>query len=374
MNSLERFRATLAFEPIDRPLLWECGYWAATIRRWYREGLPERHGIPGDRPDGRSVWPTEALDVADCVQLDPFSETMPVNLFVYPHFKEEVLEDHGEWVLIRTGNGGIERQRKDRLSIPSRVAGPVKSREDWEQFKAERLQPVLEDRLPSNWPELVAKYKQRETPLIGPSCEHWLMLVELVGLESLLVMFHDDPNLLRDMIKYLTHFWVTMYDKLLRQVVPDMMTVGGDFCYKVGPLFSPAAFREFFMPAWQEVTSLMRSYGVPAIIVHTDGDCRKLIPEFIEAGATGLHPWEVTNGQNIVDVREAFPQFQIFGGINKLSIADGKESTDLELESKVPFMLQHSGWVPYIDHAVSPDISWPNFLYYRDRLEKMFTA
>ena len=187
------------------------------------------------------------------------------------------------------------------------MAGPVKSREDWERFKAERLQPVLEDRLPPDWPELVAKYKQRDVPLYGPSCEHWLALVELVGLEQLLTMFYDDPNLLRDMIRYLTLFWVTMYDKLLRQVVPDMMTVGGDFCYKTGPLLSPAAFREFFLPAWQEVTSLMRSYGVPAIIVHTDGDCRRLIPEFIEGGVTGVHPWEVTNGQNIVDVRAAYP-------------------------------------------------------------------
>jgi len=49
MNSLERFRATLAFEQTDRPLLWECGNWAATIRRWYREGLPQRHGIPAPK-------------------------------------------------------------------------------------------------------------------------------------------------------------------------------------------------------------------------------------------------------------------------------------------------------------------------------------
>ena len=374
MNSLERFRATLAFEPIDRPLLWECGYWAATIRRWYREGLPQRQGIPAERPDGRGVGPGETQDVADWVQFDPYFEIMPVNLFVYPPFKEEVLEDHGEWVLMSTASGGIEKQRKDRLSIPSRVAGPVKSREDWERFKAERLQPVLVDRLPVNWPELVAQYKQREAPLYGPSCEHWLALVELVGLEQLLTMFYDDPALLRDMIQYLTHFWVTMYDKLLRQAVPDMMTVGGDFCYKTGPLFSPAAFREFFLPAWQEVTSLMRSYGVPAIIVHTDGDCRRLIREFIEAGVTGVHPWEVTNGQNIVDVRKAFPRFHIFGGIDKQAIARGKESTDRELEAKVPFMLQHGGWVPYVDHYVSPDISWPDFLYYRGRLTKMFGA
>jgi len=37
-------------------------------------------------------------------------------------------------------------------------------------------------------------------------------------------------------------------------------------------------------------------------------------------------------------------------------------------------MLQHGGWVPYVDHYVSPDISWPDFLHYRGRLAKMFGA
>ena len=43
MNVRERFLATMRFEKPDRILLWEMGYWQATLERWYREGLTSEH-------------------------------------------------------------------------------------------------------------------------------------------------------------------------------------------------------------------------------------------------------------------------------------------------------------------------------------------
>jgi hypothetical protein len=34
-------------------------------------------------------------------------------------------------------------------------------------------------------------------------------------------------------------------------------------------------------------------------------------------------------------------------------------------------MLCSGGYVPHIDHAVAPEISWPDFCYYRRCLKKM---
>ena len=369
MNMRDRFRAIMSFEEAGRVPTLEGGYWAATIRRWYREGLPMVQGIP-DLPEGRGVMAVLAPDVEAYMGFDHWYEPMEVNTGVYPLFEEEILEEHGDWVLMRTTTGCIEKQRKDRMSIPVRVAGSVQSREDWEQLKAERLQPVLDGRLPENWDQRLAQYRDRDYLIGGISCEHWLTLVSFVGLERLLFMFHDDPELLRDMLNYMTDFWLALLDQLLPQVVPDICWVGGDFCYKTGPLMSPAAFREFFLPGFSALASIMRDYGVPAVAVHSDGDVRPLMPLFVESGVTGLHPFEVTNGQNIVEVRQAFPRFQIFGGLDKQAIAAGREATDRELEAKLPFMLRHGGYIPYVDHAVSPDISWQNFLYYRGRVRE----
>ena len=84
-----------------------------------------------------------------------------------------------------------------------------------------------------------------------------------------------------------------------------------------------------------------------------------------------MHPFEVTNGQDIVEIREAFPRFQIFGGLDKKAAVAGKAAIDRELEAKLPFRLRQGGYIPYTDHYVSPDISWENFLYYRRRVNEI---
>jgi len=44
-SSREKFLETMHFGK-SIPPLWEFGYWAGTVRRWYKEGLPEIDGIP----------------------------------------------------------------------------------------------------------------------------------------------------------------------------------------------------------------------------------------------------------------------------------------------------------------------------------------
>jgi uroporphyrinogen decarboxylase len=34
-------------------------------------------------------------------------------------------------------------------------------------------------------------------------------------------------------------------------------------------------------------------------------------------------------------------------------------------------MLQQGGYIPYVDHFVPPDVSWDNFLYYRQQLNNL---
>ena len=41
MNSRERFLETMRFKRGISPPRWEFGYWGATLKRWYAEGLPE---------------------------------------------------------------------------------------------------------------------------------------------------------------------------------------------------------------------------------------------------------------------------------------------------------------------------------------------
>jgi uroporphyrinogen decarboxylase len=192
-----------------------------------------------------------------------------------------------------------------------------------------------------------------------------------VGLERLMVTFYDDPKLIKDMIGDAVDLLIAIYDPVLSDIGGDYAMISEDICYKAGCFISPAMFREFMLPAYQKMTGFYRDHGIHTILVDSDGDVTGLIPLLIEGGVTGLHPFEVTGNCDIVEVRRAFPRFQILGGIDKKKVAAGKAAIDEELERKVPFVFKGGGFVPFIDHSVPPDISWENFRYYRRRLAEL---
>ena len=384
MNARERFLAVMGFEPVDRTLLWEFGYWSGAVRRWYREGLPKQQGIPDWLPDGKGIlgegiyWdPTDptrifGADLHECFGLDEGLRQVPLNIYFNPPFEEVVLEDHGDWVVSMEKTGIIKRDRKDRASLPDYVGWPVKTREDWERLKAERLQPTLEGRLPANWSDFLKEYPNRTYPLaIGGQQGFFGTPRYLLGPENLLVSYYDDPDLIHDTVSYLASFWASIYDQVLSQVKPDIALIWEDMCYKAGPLVSPATFREFILPGYRKLTGVFRDHGVNCIAVDTDGDCWKLIPLFVEGGVTCLYPFEVNANMDVSKVREAYPKLQMFGGVDKVAMAVGKEQIDGELKSKVAPVLKTGGYIPYCDHLVPPDVSWQNFVYYRRRLAEV---
>ena len=382
VNTRERFLAVMNFEPADRTLLWEFGYWGGVLRRWYEEGLPKRAGIPDNIGYGEGVSaelsgvvPDRYLDrdVHDFFGFDEAIIRIPLNNYLCPAYQPQVLEDHGDWHVWRDERGVVKRDRKDKGSLPSFVSWPVTTREDWEQLKAERLRPTLEGRLPPDWPQLVESYRKRSCPLaIGGSVGFYGTPRYLLGDQRILTMYHDDPDLMHDMVNYLADFWVAIYNAVLKQTGgADLAFIWEDVCYKVGPLISPTTFQEFLLPGYHKLTALFRDYGIRVVLVDTDGNCWKLIPLLVEGGVTGLYPFEVNAGMNVVEVREKYPRLQIIGGINKVAVAAGKAEIDAELESKVPPILRLGGYIPCIDHHVSADISWANFCYYRERLGAM---
>ena len=389
MNARERFLAVMNFEPVDRTLLWENGYWVGAVRRWYAEGLPSVTGVPDDAADGQSIiggpsridarafWdPAYGLrdgDVLDFFGLDEGAACVPFNAYFQPGFESVILEDHGDWVLQRNGLGVLERNWKNRDGFPCWVVGPVENREDWERIKADRLRPTLEGRLPEDWDALVEEFKDRTYPLMmggGPS-GFYGALRYLFGQEQVLMAFYDHRRLVQDIIDYLSDFWVALYDQILGQVDVDMGYIWEDMSFKNGPLISPAMFEELMLPGYKKVIGCLRDHGVPVITVDTDGNFWKLIPLFIEGGVTSVLPFEAQAGMDVVEVRKAFPKLGILGGMDKTKLAAGPAAIDEELERKVPYCLERGCFVPSVDHQVPPDVSWDNFRYYREKLNSM---
>jgi len=381
MNSRERFLATMAFEPVDRPPLWEFGYWADTVRRWYREGLPEHAGIPSElgvaeqmraECPGHKYGAANDQDVHDAIGLDPGIVRIPVNNWLYPEFEPVQLEDHGDWELVRDAWGTVRRQKKDKSTIPEFVSGPVSTLDDWERLSAERLNPSLQGRLAPTWAEFLAGARQPTYPIaIGSGQGFFGTPRFLLGVTELFFAFYDKPKLVKKITADLANFWVALYDQALTQVKADVAFIWEDMCYKNGPMISPAMFEEFMLPSYRKLTRFFRDHGIRIILVDTDGDCRGLIPQFLKAGVTGLYPMEVTSGMNIAEVGAQYPRLQLMGGLSKVAIGQGKEAIDCELEAKIPPLLRRGGYIPFVDHVVPPTVSWDDFCYYRRKIASL---
>jgi len=382
MNTRERFLAVMNFDTSVRTLKWEMGYWVGAVRRWYNEGLTRKVGVPDRFLDGESVsgpgsaWYWERArgdDVNEACNLDGQLERVPVDLMFSPRFEDKILEVHDDWMIRQDEYGVRRKEPRDRSSLPRFVGWPVQNRDDWERLKAERLRPSLEGRLPANWEDEKKRFKQRDFPLGigGGYCGFFGAPRNLLGEENLLVGYYDDPQFIKDIINDLCTFWIGLFDNVLAEVDVDAAFIWEDMCYKTGPLVSPALVREFMLPAYERLTGFLRDHGVKIVLLDTDGDCWSLIPIFLEGGVTGLYPFEVNANMDVVAVRKAFPRLQMLGCINKVALAQGRDAIDRELEAKVPPLLKLGGYIPYVDHVVPPDVSWSNFLYYRQRLNKM---
>ncbi|HLC01872.1 MAG TPA: uroporphyrinogen decarboxylase family protein [Anaerolineales bacterium] len=390
MNARERFQAIMRFEPFDRCLEWELGYWGGTVNRWYQEGLPRVHGLPrlppiadcvfGEAQPWRQAGPFMVdRDVAAFLGHDAGIQRMPIEAYVYPPFEVRILEDHKDMQILQDDQGIVKRMYKDERGMPEFVRHPVQSWADWETLKAERLQPNLAERLPGEWPSLVEAYSHADYPLCLGSfpCGFYGTPRQLMGFEGLSIALYEDRRLVGDMLNYLTDFWISLYDQFLSaysdRIQIDHAHIWEDMSFFSGPLISPALFRELMLPCYKRLTGFFRDHGIDIILVDTDGNCWELIPLFLEGGVTGVYPFEVAAGMDVVEVREAYPRLQMLGGIDKRPlIAGDRAAIDAELRRVVQIVPQ-GGYVPYVDHNVPPDISWETFVYYRRRLHSLLT-
>jgi uroporphyrinogen decarboxylase len=62
----------------------------------------------------------------------------------------------------------------------------------------------------------------------------------------------------------------------------------------------------------------------------------------------------------------------MMGGFNKKVLFAGSSKQDIDNELvRVFAIMKTGGYIPHIDHAVSEDVTWENFKYYREKLNSL---
>jgi len=364
MTARERFMGCMTFEPVDHAPNMEIAVWAQTRERWINEGMPEEYNTSfmhrGEPALGLEGYETLAVDA-----------TGPV-----PPVEQVVLENTQEHVLFVDGFGRKRRARKSgtvggtRMSMDTYIDFPVKDAKSFREYR-HRYEGPAEERYPDGWDAPDSPLRGTDLPLslmnpLGGTFGYYSMLRNWIGTENLSLLWYDDPALIHECLEFLTDFILRILEPALRELSFDFVIIHEDMAGKGGPLMGPKQFAEFLLPHYKRYIEFLKSNGVRLILVDTDGDHHVLTPVFLEAGVDGFNPMERAAGMDPVQMRREFGKsICMIGGVDKREIAKGPSAIDAELERLVP-VIESGGYVPTIDHAVHPDVSYADFLYYLD--------
>ena len=355
MSNRERIVNTGLCKETDRaPFFFYFGPWAETMERWQRE-------CPGVTWDN---W-------RQGYGFDEGIDALNVNLGYFPEFEYKLIEDKGTTRIVQTSQGIIQEEMAHSSTIPRYLSSPVKNADDWEKLK-KRLDPNDPARFPPDWPKQAETLNKADKAVQIGNYPWGLFgtLRDMMGVEDLLVNFYDQPELIHNMMDYLTDFWLAIYEKAAKNVKIDIIHIWEDMSGCSGSLISPRMIRDFMMPNYKKIRKFADDHSIPLMSLDTDGDCTQLVPLFLESGFNLLLPFEAAAGSDILDYRKKYPKLAIMGGIDKREIALGKEHTDRELD-RIKDMFKYPGYFPALDHLIHPEISHDDFEYFVAKLKEI---
>lgn len=299
-----------------------------------------------------------------------------------PPFETKVLEDRGDYELVQdtAGRGVLCFKGRRNGFMPTYVSHPVRDLASWEKKCLWRMDPDTPERragLPS------AAAAAAEAASRGLCVRQYLVggymyLRSLIGPEDLLYKFYDDPDLIHACMKA----WLRLADSVTaayqETVGIDELQFDEDICYKCGPLISPEMMEEFLFPYYRALLknvaarnrtdSPYRRAGTVLAQLATDGNLAEVIPLYSALGFGCFAPVEAAAGNDVVALRERYPDLLFNGGIDKRILASSVEDIDREIDRILPVMKAQGGFYPTCDHGVPEEVPFENYLRFRRRV------
>ena len=367
MTQRECFLKVMAGEPTPWVPNYELGCWGQTMQRWLDEGAPADL-IYWNFWQGEPFFKIDRRDYAH------------LHGGMIPEFDYQVLQEDEDYVTARHANGIVTKALKagtvrgTRLSMDQYLQHPVTDRATWQDVKR-RYNPTVAVRYPMLWDEMAQIWKTRDYPLclLGNGVFGlYSQLRSWVGTENISYLFYDDPALVEEMIEFNTDFLLNLVERALQDVKFDYFNFFEDCAGKGGPLYGPAIFDKFFRKPYRRIIDRLNRAGIRSIWLDCDGDPEALIPGWMDVGVNCFWPLEQASGMDPLRLRKKFGKgLKLCGGLDKIEIAKGRKAIEKELYAKIPPLLESGGYIPHIDHAVSPEISYRDFLYYLELKRKL---
>lgn len=347
LTGIERISNIIKRKPVDRIGLSEH-FWGDTISEYKNQGY---------------IKPEETGE--DHFGLDLQSKFF-FNFMADLDFKDQVIEETAETILILNGNGALLRRHKLHDSTPEHVDFKVKSRQQWEEVK-----PLLTnaDERRINF-KLYRDFKEQARKAnrffcwAGPNVfEH---MHPLVGHENLLIGMALDPDWILDMAETYSNLLINLQEILFaKEGKPDGIFYYEDMGFKEKPFMSPVMYKELIMPSHKKTINYAHSINLP-VIMHSCGFVEPLLPYMVEAGIDCLQAMEVKAGMDLLRIYKNYGDvLSLMGGIDVRTIcSNDKKLIDAELESKIPVVMKNFGYTLHSDHSIPKTVEYDTLKYF----------
>jgi len=119
----------------------------------------------------------------------------------------------------------------------------------------------------------------------------------------------------------------------------DFLIMNSDFGFNEGPFISPEHFQQFVTPYMTEIVEHVHNLGLP-IILHTDGDIRKILDQLVGTGVDGYQSIDSQGHMDIQAVRAAYPDWLLMGNVPCNLLQDADEA---DIRAAVRHCMQYGG-------------------------------
>lgn len=341
MSSHERIRRMYEHREADRVPVTDDP-WSATIERWHREGMPE------------------SVSYVDFFGLDKIAH---IGVDNSPRYPAQIVEETEDYVVETTAWGATLKNWKHIASTPEFLDFRITDPNSWQDAKA-RMQPT-EDRIP--WDRLRANYGTWREEGYWIEAGLWFGFDVThswtVGTERLLIALLDEPSWCIDMFNHFLDVNLALLDRVWEAGYTfDAVSWPDDMGYKQNQFFSIRTYRKLLKPVHKRAVDWAHAKGVK-VRLHSCGDVRPFLPEFLEIGIDGLNPLEVKAGMEPIAIKETYGNdLLLHGGINAV-LWDDKEAIAAEMRRMVPVLKERGGYIFSSDHSVPSSVSLENFRY-----------
>lgn len=110
----------------------------------------------------------------------------------------------------------------------------------------------------------------------------------LRGLEQFLVDMALDVGFVAELLDHITEIQLVLIERYLELGV-DGAYFGDDYGAQKSLLMSPASWRALIKPRLARLFAPFKARGLP-VIMHSDGQIQKILPDLVEIGLTALNP------------------------------------------------------------------------------------